>query len=201
MSPSIKQHAVSIVALIILLILGIVYVSTTKSIMTEPEPVMCTMDAKQCPDGSYVGRVAPSCEFAACPVAQQRTRSSEPALIPTDLTASTTMQLFTLPTADVTIRYGESVGFIPATTTIKQYQTIDFINASNVAFWPVSDEYPNEERHPEFDSKNPITPGNKFTYTFNTTGTWRYHNSFKPEQHGVIIVTPVTSATTTRTTR
>lgn len=31
------------------------------------EPVFCTQDAKQCPDGSYVGRTGPSCEFAACP--------------------------------------------------------------------------------------------------------------------------------------
>src|SRR3989344_5475658 len=30
-------------------------------------PVACTMDAKQCPDGSYVGRSGPNCEFAACP--------------------------------------------------------------------------------------------------------------------------------------
>lgn len=29
--------------------------------------VACTMDAKLCPDGSSVGRVAPSCEFAPCP--------------------------------------------------------------------------------------------------------------------------------------
>lgn len=29
--------------------------------------VVCTMDAKLCPDGSYVGRVGPNCEFAACP--------------------------------------------------------------------------------------------------------------------------------------
>ena len=29
--------------------------------------VSCTMEAKLCPDGSYVGRVGPSCEFAACP--------------------------------------------------------------------------------------------------------------------------------------
>ena len=28
----------------------------------------CTEEAKLCPDGSAVGRVAPSCEFAACPV-------------------------------------------------------------------------------------------------------------------------------------
>jgi len=31
------------------------------------EPVACTMDARICPDGSAVGRVAPDCEFAPCP--------------------------------------------------------------------------------------------------------------------------------------
>lgn len=30
-------------------------------------PTFCTMEAKQCPDGSYVGRIPPSCEFAQCP--------------------------------------------------------------------------------------------------------------------------------------
>ncbi len=30
------------------------------------EPVACTQDAKLCPDGSYVGRVGPDCEFALC---------------------------------------------------------------------------------------------------------------------------------------
>jgi hypothetical protein len=29
--------------------------------------VVCTLDAKECPDGSFVGRVPPSCEFAPCP--------------------------------------------------------------------------------------------------------------------------------------
>jgi hypothetical protein len=28
---------------------------------------VCTDEARQCPDGSYVGRTAPNCEFAACP--------------------------------------------------------------------------------------------------------------------------------------
>ncbi len=31
------------------------------------EPVMCTMDAKMCSDGSYVSRSGPQCAFAACP--------------------------------------------------------------------------------------------------------------------------------------
>ncbi len=29
--------------------------------------VACTQEAKLCPDGSYVGRTGPQCEFAACP--------------------------------------------------------------------------------------------------------------------------------------
>lgn len=30
-------------------------------------PKTCTMEAKMCPDGSYVGRTGPNCEFTACP--------------------------------------------------------------------------------------------------------------------------------------
>ena len=30
-------------------------------------PVICTMDAKQCSDGSYVSRTGPNCEFTKCP--------------------------------------------------------------------------------------------------------------------------------------
>ena len=33
----------------------------------DEEQVACTMDAKLCPDGSYVGRSGPNCEFAPCP--------------------------------------------------------------------------------------------------------------------------------------
>lgn len=33
----------------------------------EPSQVFCTQDAKICPDGSAVGRIAPNCEFAQCP--------------------------------------------------------------------------------------------------------------------------------------
>lgn len=35
------------------------------------EPVACTKDAKMCPDGSYVGRAGPNCEFEACPVPEE----------------------------------------------------------------------------------------------------------------------------------
>ncbi len=33
-------------------------------------PIACTTDAKLCPNGSYVSRTGPNCEFAACPTSQ-----------------------------------------------------------------------------------------------------------------------------------
>jgi len=35
--------------------------------INAPEPVVCTMDAKLCQDGSYVARIPPKCDFASCP--------------------------------------------------------------------------------------------------------------------------------------
>ena len=54
------------VILITVLTFGAVYVLQVKPI-PKTEGVMCTMEAKLCPDGSSVGRGGPACEFAACP--------------------------------------------------------------------------------------------------------------------------------------
>lgn len=34
---------------------------------SKPELIYCTLEAKLCPDGSYVGRTGSKCEFAPCP--------------------------------------------------------------------------------------------------------------------------------------
>ena len=49
----------------ILLLAG--YMWGQNTLKLSPEPVFCTQDAMQCPDGSYVGRTGPNCEFAECP--------------------------------------------------------------------------------------------------------------------------------------
>ncbi len=38
-----------------------------KDTLVQKPPVACTMEAKLCPDGSYVGRTGPKCEFTECP--------------------------------------------------------------------------------------------------------------------------------------
>lgn len=51
-------------------------VSQTPTITQTPTPtpteqtdkkIFCTQEAKECPDGSYVGRTGPNCEFTPCP--------------------------------------------------------------------------------------------------------------------------------------
>lgn len=55
----------------IVLAVGVAYLLWLNvAIKDEPignEPVYCTQEVKQCPDGSYVGRSGPKCEFAPCP--------------------------------------------------------------------------------------------------------------------------------------
>src|SRR3989344_3113091 len=43
------------------------YLASFKYLKPSPEAVFCTQDAMQCPDGSYVGRAGPNCEFTECP--------------------------------------------------------------------------------------------------------------------------------------
>ncbi len=57
-----------LVGLVILIVAG-GYVAWAQpaGMPTVPQGVACTMEAKLCPDGSYVGRSGPKCEFTACP--------------------------------------------------------------------------------------------------------------------------------------
>jgi hypothetical protein len=58
----------AIVAILVVAGLGVFwYVKNLPGGITGP--VACTQEAKQCPDGSYVGRTGPHCEFAQCPSA------------------------------------------------------------------------------------------------------------------------------------
>lgn len=52
-------------------VLAIAVITTVYFINREhaTEPIACTMEARQCPDGSYVGREGPDCSFAPCPQA------------------------------------------------------------------------------------------------------------------------------------
>lgn len=59
-------------SLLVLLVFGVS--ATAQAVVDDSSvsattDVVCTQDAKQCPDGSFVGRMGPRCEFAKCPFA------------------------------------------------------------------------------------------------------------------------------------
>lgn len=59
-------------ALLFSLVAAGIYVVWTKVIPGVTKKA-CTMEAKVCPDGTSVGRVAPSCDFAPCPTSSPST--------------------------------------------------------------------------------------------------------------------------------
>ena len=66
-----NTNIVSIVLIGVLLV-GLAYVfygSPVEAPAGPDETVMCTMDTMECPDGSFVGRTGPNCEFV-CPVVE-----------------------------------------------------------------------------------------------------------------------------------
>lgn len=69
---SFNHKTVKIVLLIMGVLLSLWNAATNynKSAPPKPiftEPVACTMEARECPDGSFVGRIPPSCSFSPCP--------------------------------------------------------------------------------------------------------------------------------------
>lgn len=67
MNPS-KNIAIitGIIVIAAILVFVIKYANYSPEVV-DTDPVACTMEAKMCPDGSYVGRQGPRCEFKACP--------------------------------------------------------------------------------------------------------------------------------------
>ena len=63
-----KDDSILAIASAIILLGGIfILASLNVSPSTTGEQIPCTQEARLCPEGSYVGRTGPNCEFAPCP--------------------------------------------------------------------------------------------------------------------------------------
>lgn len=78
--------------------------------------------------------------------------------------------------------------FSPANLTIKKGDTVKFTNNSTKDMWPASDNHPSHTTYSEFDAKGSINPGGTYSFTFNKTGSWGYHDHLKPSCSGTITV-------------
>lgn len=117
----------------------------------ESALVACTQEARQCPDGSYVGRTGPRCEFAACP----EVPSSDPATAAHVVDVSGVNFAFDVP--EIRVKEGDTV-------------TINFTSAEGFHDWVVD----------EFDAATErVRDGGQTSVTFvaGAAGTYEYYCS------------------------
>lgn len=79
--------------------------------------------------------------------------------------------------------------FTPQELTIKKGETVTFINRDSDDRWPASDDHPSHQRYSQFDPKHALAPGEKWSFTFDRSGTWEYHDHIYPSLTGKIKVT------------
>lgn len=78
----------------------------------------------------------------------------------------------------------------PSRLTIKQGETVTFINRDSDDHWPASDNHPSHQIYSQFDPKRSIPPGKSWSFTFTRTGTWQLHDHIYPSITGEIVVEP-----------
>jgi plastocyanin len=106
------------------------------------------------------------------------------------------------PAAQPTTQSGQNVvtytdsGFSPASLTIKKGDTVTFKNSASDDVRVASNPHPLHTGYPTtggcvgstFDSCSNIAPGQSWSFKFDFTGSWGFHNHLNPAEGGTIIV-------------
>lgn len=80
-------------------------------------------------------------------------------------------------------------GFSPRDISIKIGDRVEFRNVSSDGFfWPASNLHPTHELYPAFDPREPIAPGDIWSFTFKKRGEWSFHDHLRAEKRGTITV-------------
>ena len=94
-----------------------------------------------------------------------------------------------------------SSGFSPNSITIAKGDTVTWTNTGGSSMWVASAVHPS---HTSYDGTSKsehcaagysgVTPfdqcgsGTSYSFTFNETGTWNYHNHLNPSETGIVVV-------------
>lgn len=82
-----------------------------------------------------------------------------------------------------------SAGFSPNSLQINAGQTVVWTNRDRAAHWIASDPYPQDNYLPSLNSSSSLKAGSSYSYTFDRSGTYAYHDNLHPYQfHGVVVV-------------
>ena len=98
---------------------------------------------------------------------------------------------------DIIVTYTNE-GFEPSTVTINRSQTVRFVNQSSRGMWVGSDQHPTHTQYPEkseadclgssFDTCKSLPANESWSFTFNSVGSWGFHNHVQAAHKGTIVV-------------
>lgn len=115
------------------------------------------------------------------PVANPTVETTPPTITQTPTSSSSSTKIET-----VTVILDKD-GFSPASVTITPGSKVIFVNSSGTDAAVNSDPHPTHTNYPPLNL-GPIDPGQSKSLTFDTPGTYGYHNHLNPSQRGTIIV-------------
>ena len=87
-------------------------------------------------------------------------------------------------------------GFTPKSLSVKAGEEVVFKNNSPRNMWPASAFHPTHKEYPTsggclgsaFDACRGISPGSSWSFKFDISGNWKYHDHLQPKYFGEIIV-------------
>ncbi len=79
-------------------------------------------------------------------------------------------------------------GFGPERVEIQAGEAVVFENGDAKGHWPASDAHPMHDEYPDFDPKEPVEPGEEWSFTFEEPGEWSFHDHMNPMFTGEIVV-------------
>jgi len=100
--------------------------------------------------------------------------------------------------ADNVIRYTAD-GFTPDTITIQQGETVTWVNEGGPGMWVASDVHPSHSEYDGTSTQQHCQDGSsdtfdscsaqeRYSFTFEKTGTFRYHNHQQAGHVGTVVV-------------
>lgn len=94
-----------------------------------------------------------------------------------------------LPSGEAHIITLTADGYNPENLSIKRGETVTFKTTEDKPFWPASNIHPTHSIYSEFDPKDAIMPDKTWSFKFEKSGKWNFHDHLSPYFTGTIEVT------------
>lgn len=89
---------------------------------------------------------------------------------------------------EITVIIDENGNFTPQSITVQKGGKVIWVNKGLHVVWPASNPHPVHTNYSGFDAFKPLNPGETYSFVFEKTGKWEYHDHLNPGIGGEVVV-------------